>query len=99
MCPRSPFSAEGRGALAIVLDGEVQSAPTVNAPSFDDMVSITGSFTEREARDLAGVLNRGAYPFEVRPATVFTVSPSLGSDSLEPTFIAGARRRGCSSWC
>jgi preprotein translocase subunit SecD len=92
VCPAFGVDQNGtpRGAIAIVLDGEVQSSPIVEAPSFDQQVTISGSFEEREARDLASVLNRGAYPFDVQPATVQTVSPSLGSDSLRATLLAGA---------
>jgi preprotein translocase subunit SecD len=76
--------------LAIVLDDAIQTAPTVNAPSFVDTVSITGSFEEEEARDLAGVINRGAYPFDIEPATVQGVSASSGEESLRAVLIAGA---------
>ncbi|MDQ3737907.1 MAG: protein translocase subunit SecD [Actinomycetota bacterium] len=76
--------------LAIVLDDVIQTAPTVNAPSFADVVSITGDFGEGEARDLAGVINRGAYPFDIEPATVQGVSASSGEESLRAVLIAGA---------
>lgn len=75
--------------LAIVLDSVVQSAPTVNEPNFTDSVSITGSFTQSEAEDLAAVLNRGAFPVEVEAQEARTVSPSAGSDSLQAAIIAG----------
>jgi preprotein translocase subunit SecD len=75
--------------LAIVLDSVVQSAPTVNEPNFTDSVSITGSFTQSEAEELASVLNRGAFPVEVEAQEARTVSPSAGSDSLQAAIIAG----------
>ncbi len=75
--------------LAIVLDSVVQSAPTVREPNFQDSVSITGSFTQAEADDLASVLNRGAFPVEVEAQEARTVSPSAGSDSLQAAIIAG----------
>ena len=77
------------GQLAIVLDGVVQSAPNVNQPEFDDQVSITGAFTEDEARSLARVLNRGAFPVEVEAQEARTVSASAGGDSLHAAIIAG----------
>jgi preprotein translocase subunit SecD len=51
------------GQVAIVLDSEVLSAPTVQAPSFGrgDIV-IAGSFTEEEAKDLAVALRYGSLP-------------------------------------
>ncbi|CAN5817049.1 hypothetical protein BH24ACT6_BH24ACT6_15400 [soil metagenome] len=76
--------------LAIALDGEIVSAPVVQQPSFTDEVSITGTFTETEARDLASVLNRGAYPFKIEPQTVQGVSASSGEEALRAVLIAGA---------
>lgn len=75
--------------LAIVLDSVVQSAPTVRVANFQDSVSITGSFAQSEADDLASVLNRGAFPVEVEAQEARTVSPSAGSDSLQAAIIAG----------
>jgi preprotein translocase subunit SecD len=76
--------------LAIVLDDVIQSAPTVNQPSFSTGVQISGSFTEDEVRDLARVLNRGAFPVDVEPQRVETVSPTAGSDSLRAAVLAGS---------
>jgi preprotein translocase subunit SecD len=79
------------GRLAIVLDGEVQSAPTIQEPSFGgEGLTISGSFTERQARDLALVLRFGALPVELEPQTVQTVSATLGKDSLRAGLLAGA---------
>jgi preprotein translocase subunit SecD len=75
--------------LAIVLDSVVQSAPSVNEPNFTDAVSISGSFTQSEAEELAAVLNRGAFPVEVEAQEARTVSPSAGSESLQAAIIAG----------
>jgi preprotein translocase subunit SecD len=75
--------------LAIVLDDVIQSAPVVNAPSFSGTVQITGQFSEGEARDLARVLNRGAFPVNVEAQSVQTVSPTLGEDSLRAAVFAG----------
>ncbi|MEX2627369.1 MAG: protein translocase subunit SecD [Ilumatobacteraceae bacterium] len=77
------------GQLAIVLDDVIQSAPVVNAPSFAGSVSITGNFTEGEARALSRVLNRGAFPVDVEAQSVETVSPALGGDTLRAAVIAG----------
>lgn len=78
------------GQLAIVLDSVVQSAPSINSPSFQaDQISISGSFTESEAKDLALVLRYGALPVELERQSVQTVSASLGDDSLRAGIIAG----------
>ncbi len=75
--------------LAIELDGEVISAPTVQQPSFTGSVQISGSFTESEARNLARVLNSGSLPVKLETQAVQTVSPTLGKDSLRAAWIAG----------
>ncbi len=77
------------GRMAIVLDGVVQSAPSVNQPSFSGGVDITGSFSESEAKDLARVLKSGALPVRLQVQAVQTVSPTLGSDSLRAAIVSG----------
>lgn len=52
-------------AIAIVLDGEVQSAPVIQSKISDSFI-ITGGFSEQEATDLALVLRSGALPVPVR---------------------------------
>ncbi len=78
------------GRLAIVLDSVVQSAPTINEPSYSkDDISISGSFGEGEAKDLALVLRYGSLPVELERQSVQTVSASLGEDSLRAGILAG----------
>ena len=78
------------GQIAIVLDGEVISAPVVQQAVFTGgNVQISGSFTEAEARDLAKILEFGAVPVKFSVATVQTVSPTLGKDSLRAAVISG----------
>lgn len=76
--------------LAIVLDGVVQSAPTIQEPSFQpDQIRISGAFAEGEAKDLALVLRYGALPVELERQSVQTVSATLGKDSLNAGVVAG----------
>ncbi len=76
--------------IAISLDGEVISAPVVQAPSFTNgTVQITGSFTQKEATELARVLQFGAVPVKFDTPTVQTVSASLGKDSLRAAVVSG----------
>jgi preprotein translocase subunit SecD len=78
------------GQIAIALDGEVISAPVVQQAVFTGgNVQISGSFTEAEARDLAKILEFGAVPVKFSVATVQTVSPTLGKDSLRAAIISG----------
>ena len=80
------------GQLAIVLDGVVQSAPQVEAASYPNTITISGqgagAFSESEARSLARVLDRGAFPVQVRTESVQTVSPTLGEDSVRAAVFA-----------
>jgi preprotein translocase subunit SecD len=75
--------------LAIILDGAVESAPTVNGPITGGTGEITGNFSESEAKNLAVVLNSGALPVELQRQEVRTVSPLLGKASLREGLIAG----------
>jgi len=75
--------------LAIVLDHNVESAPTVQSAIENGRGEITGSFTEQEAKDLALVLSEGALPVELTKQQVSTVSPTLGKESLHKGLIAG----------
>ena len=78
------------GQIAIVLDGKVISAPVVQEAIFSGgTVQISGDFTEGEARDLAKILEFGAVPVKFAVATVQTVSPTLGEDSLRAAIISG----------
>ena len=79
------------GQLAIVLDGQVLSAPTIDAASFKaDQITISGSFTERTAKDLATALKYGALPVEFEMQQAQIVSATLGQDALHAGLIAGA---------
>jgi preprotein translocase subunit SecD len=76
--------------LAIVLDGVVQSAPTINESSFSkDQIQISGSFDDSSANDLATALRFGSLPLTLEAQTVQTVSATLGSGALEAGLIAG----------
>lgn len=76
--------------LAIVLDNRVQSAPNINERIPRGQGSITGSFTEEEAQNLAIVLRSGALPAPVTVVEERTVGPSLGQDSIQQGILAGA---------
>jgi preprotein translocase subunit SecD len=74
--------------LAIVVDDQVISAPTVQSPITNGSGVITGSFTEARAKDLATQLNAGALPVELTTQQVLTVSPTLGDESLQQGLVA-----------
>jgi preprotein translocase subunit SecD len=88
--PNCPSQGGGTGQLAIALDGEVQSALGFRTPTFDaNGLLISGSFSEREAKDLALVLRFGSLPVELEPQSVREVSATLGEDSLQAGLVAG----------
>ena len=80
--------------MAIVLDGRVYSAPTINERISGGRAVISGRFTTNEANDLAVVLRAGALPAPLRTLQTLIVGPSLGKDSIEKglrtTLIAGS---------
>ncbi|MFM2382415.1 MAG: hypothetical protein RL515_402 [Verrucomicrobiota bacterium] len=83
--------AEGNGRsvgqLAIVLDGKLQSAPTVREAIRSTGATITGSFSREEAVDLANVLNNPLeFPLVIQDVT--SVGPSLAKDAQGKSVVA-----------
>jgi preprotein translocase subunit SecD len=74
--------------FAIVLDGKVVSAPTVNSAIPGGQAQITGTFSQKQATDLANVLAYGALPLTFTKQSVESVSPQLGSSQLKAGLIA-----------
>ena len=68
--------------LAIVLDGNVYSAPVIQDRISGGNAVIEGQFTMDEAKDLAVVLRAGSLPAPVKILEERTVGPSLGRDSI-----------------
>ncbi|MGO9953638.1 MAG: protein translocase subunit SecD [Dissulfurispiraceae bacterium] len=75
--------------LAIILDGNVYSAPRIKDKISGGDAQITGSFTLDEAKDLAIVLRAGALPAPLKTLQNLTVGPSLGRDSIDAGKRAG----------
>lgn len=74
--------------MAILLDGEVLSAPVLQTDYFGGRAQITGRFGEQEARDLASALeNPLRYPVQIEE--VRSVSATLGKDSIRSGMMAG----------
>ena len=76
--------------FAIVLDGQVVSAPVVQGEIPNGRAEITGNFSQSEAKDLANVLKYGALPLAFDQSELNEISPTLGSDYLAVGVIAGA---------
>jgi preprotein translocase subunit SecD len=68
--------------FAIVLDGQIISAPRFNEPICGGSGIISGSFTLKEANDLSILLRAGALPAPLNIIEERTVGPSLGADSI-----------------
>jgi preprotein translocase subunit SecD len=75
--------------FAIVLDGDVISAPSVDERIPDGSAQISGSFNQESATNLANVLKYGALPLAFELSNVDTVSATLGADQLKAGLIAG----------
>ena len=69
-------------SIAIVLDGLVQSFPTVNQEITGGSSSISGNFTVNEAKDLANILKSGKMPAPARIIQEDLVGPSLGKEAI-----------------
>ena len=69
--------------MAIVLDGNVYSAPVIREKISGGSAMISGSFTYEEARDLALVLRAGSLPAPLIKLEERSVGPSLGQDSID----------------
>jgi preprotein translocase subunit SecD len=77
-----------REPMAIVLDGEVLSAPTIQAQLSDGGV-ISGQFTEEDANTLALQLRSGALPIPLRVESAQEVGATLGQESVRLSIQAG----------
>ncbi len=74
--------------MAILLDGEVLSAPVLQSDHYFGRAQITGHFTDKEARELASALeNPLRVPVQIEETR--SVSPTLGADSVRSGVVAG----------
>ncbi|MFK0228672.1 protein translocase subunit SecD [Streptomyces sp. NPDC090303] len=81
--------SEPQNRFAIVLDGEVVSAPSVRQ-TLSASAEISGNFNQQSAQDLGNILSYGALPLTFQTQSVDTVTAALGGDQLEAGIIAGA---------
>lgn len=75
--------------FAIVLDGQIISAPSMNVPITDGNAQITGSYTQESAKALSEQLKYGALPISFDIQSEQQVSATLGADQLRMGLIAG----------
>ncbi|WP_406056611.1 protein translocase subunit SecD [Streptomyces sp. NBC_01077] len=81
--------ADPQNRFAIVLDGEVVSAPSVRQ-TLSASAEISGNFNQQSAQDLGNILSYGALPLSFETQSVDTVTAALGGDQLQAGLIAGA---------
>jgi SecD/SecF fusion protein len=77
-----------RKSIAIALDGEVVSAPHVQAVMKDGRSQITGNFSATEAQDFANILQVGKLPAKTEIIEENIVGPSLGQDNINSSIIS-----------
>lgn len=82
-------TANTQQQVAVVLDSQVVSAPNINEPILGGNTQISGTFTQKEADQLANVLKYGSLPLSFEASEAETVSATLGLASLEAGLIAG----------
>ncbi|MFD1769848.1 protein translocase subunit SecDF [Sphingobacterium suaedae] len=76
-------AAQNREAIAIVLDGVVYSAPSVNEEIPNGSSQISGNFTIEDTKDLANVLKAGRLPTTAKIVEEAIVGPSLGQAAID----------------
>lgn len=76
--------------LAIFLDNEYISAPTVQQEILGGNAVISGNFTTEDAKSLTVQLNAGALPVPIEIIEQRVIGPSLGAESVKASIIAGA---------
>lgn len=76
-------------SLAILLDGSVISAPTIQSEILGGQAQITGTFSIQEANDLARGLKYGALPVAIELIGTQTIGASLGVEALHKSVNAG----------
>ena len=74
---------DNKREVAILLDNEVVSAPSVNTPILEGRSSITGNYTIQEAQDFASVLQVGKLPAQAEIIQESTVGPSMGEANIK----------------
>ncbi|MBV1887942.1 MAG: protein translocase subunit SecDF [Urechidicola sp.] len=77
------------GFVAVVLDNEVHTAPSVNDPITTGRTSISGGqMTLTEAQDLANILKAGKLPAKAHIVEKAVVGASLGQKAIESSFMS-----------
>ena len=76
--------------IAIYMDNEMLTNPTVEAVITDGKAVITGSKSLEEAKRQANIIKSGALPVTLKTVSARTVGPTLGANALPNSLLAGA---------
>jgi preprotein translocase subunit SecD len=82
-------SPDPRSLEAIDLDGQLESAPTIESAPFTGPIQISGSFTTSQASALADELRYGSLPVRFTAGNINSISATLGHSSLIAGLLAG----------
>ncbi|MBE6369422.1 MAG: protein translocase subunit SecD [Lentisphaerae bacterium] len=75
--------------LAVVLDGKLYTAPTIQSEILSGSGEITGQFSDEEVTNIANALVSGSFPFIIEVQSVYDVDPTLGADNIKSGIRAG----------
>lgn len=75
--------------LAVVLDGKLYTAPTIQSEILSGSGEITGQFSDEEVNNIANALVSGSFPFMIRVDSIYDVDPTLGADNVANGVRAG----------
>lgn len=81
-------AGSGNNYIAIMMDDNLISAPSVSSEINSETCIISGSFTSETARELANQIKSGALPFSMRIISQDTIGAELGQDALPTSLIA-----------
>ncbi|MEL6391294.1 MAG: protein translocase subunit SecDF [Bacteroidota bacterium] len=84
----SSAASDNNRQIAILLDSQVVSAPTVRVPIRDGRTRIDGGFTVQKADDLASILRVGSLPARLEIIQEQVVGPSLGAENIRTSLVA-----------
>lgn len=86
---RMAAKPEGSNYIAIKLDDEIISQPSVDERINDTHCVISGSFDEASAKQLATLISSGQLPVAFEESELRSVGASLGSEALSTSLMAG----------
>lgn len=80
---------QGKNFIAIKLDENVQSQPSVKEKIDSENCIISGSFTAKSAAALADLIRAGKLPFDLKDVELRSVGPTLGERAMQTSMYAG----------